>query len=164
MLSQGALSIDRSLPSFPYLLRRARRRVPRFAFDFMEGGTGEHLAPARNRASFDAVEMVWRNRPKSTLSTSVQLFGRAYDHPIGISPVGMDGAIWPGASGALAMAAKQRNIPYIAGTLACESLESLAAKCPENLWFQLYGFPRDNHAISFDRSEGLHTPGSRFWW
>lgn len=143
-------AIDRSTPSFSYLLRRARRRLPRFAFDFMEGGTGEHLAPARNRASFDAIEMVWRNRPRSTLSTSVQLFGRAYNHPIGISPVGMDGAIWPGASGALATAAKQRNIPYIVGTLACESLESLAAKCPENLWFQLYGFPRDNHAITLD--------------
>lgn len=143
-------AIDRSLPSFPYLLKRARRRLPRFAFDFMEGGTGEHLAPARNRASFDAIEMVWRNRPKSTLSTGIHLFGHTYDHPIGISPVGMDGVIWPGASSALATAAKQRNIPYIAGTLACESLESLAVKCPGNLWFQLYGFPRDNHAISFD--------------
>lgn len=150
MQSSARCALDPALPSFSYLLERARRRLPRFAFDFLEGGTGDHLAPARNRASFDAIEMLWRSHPRSTLSTTTQLFGRTYAHPIGISPVGMDGAIWPGASGALALAAQERNIPYIAGTLACKSIESLAAKCPGNLWFQLYGFPRDNHAVSLD--------------
>lgn len=146
----GRCALEPALNSFPYLLKRARRRLPRFAFDFLEGGTGEHMAPARNRASFDAIEMLWRTRPRSTLSTAVQLFGHTYAYPMGISPVGMDGAIWPGASAALACAAKERNIPYIAGTLACESIESLAAKCQDNIWFQLYGFPRDNHAVTFD--------------
>lgn len=150
---QGAAArqaVDPALPSFGYLLERARRRLPRFAFDFLEGGTGEHLAPARNRTAFDAIEMLWRTRPAGTVATAATLFGRTYAHPIGISPVGMDGAIWPGASGALALAAADRNVPYIAGTLACESIESLAVRCPDNLWFQLYGFPRDGHAVSLD--------------
>lgn len=103
--------------------------------------------------------MLWNIRPRSNPQTRVCLFGKEYASPLGIAPVGMDGAIWPGASRALACAARYANIPYIAGTLACESMESLAEICPDNLWFQLYGFPRDNHAISFDLMKRAQSAG-----
>lgn len=96
-----------------YLIRRAQRRIPRFAFDFLEGGTGDHRAVLRNRMRFDAVDMTWTVCGPEQPSTSVALFGQRYAAPLGIAPIGMDGAIWPGASKALANAAHELSLIHI---------------------------------------------------
>jgi L-lactate dehydrogenase (cytochrome) len=144
-----------------YLIRRAQRRIPRFAFDFLEGGTGDHRAVLRNRMGFDAVDMTWTVCGPEQPSTSVSLFGQRYAAPLGIAPIGMDGAIWPGASKALAKAAHEARIPYTAGTLASATIEDLALLCPDTLWFQLYGFPKDDHAISFDLIRRADKAGAK---
>lgn len=122
---QGALA-NRSYaaPIYDDLEALARRRVPRFAFDFVQGGTGSDLGVLRNRAALDAIDIVPHFGILPEVSTEVRLFDVDYAMPVGIAPVGMDALIWPGATQALAAAAAEARIPYCVGTLADSSLGS----------------------------------------
>lgn len=152
----------RRLPTFSYLDQQARRRIPGFAYDFLDGGTGEHLGAKRNKDALDAIEIVPRYGMPRAVHTDTELFGQTFASPIGISPVGVDGLVWPGATRLLAKAAHAARIPYITGTLASASLEEVAQLCPHGAWLQLYGLPRDNHRVTFDliaraQQAGIHA-------
>ncbi|MFH0301464.1 alpha-hydroxy acid oxidase [Bradyrhizobium sp. 31Argb] len=149
------------LPTLDDIERRARRRIPRFAFDFLEGGTGDDLNTRRNRLALDAVELVPRYGKPGPVSTEVELFGVRCAAPIGISPVGIDGIIWPGATRIFASAAGKARIPYIAGTLATATIEDVAELAGPYAWFQLYGLPADDHAVTFDLIKRADAAGVR---
>ncbi|MEO3386796.1 alpha-hydroxy acid oxidase [Mesorhizobium sp. CAU 1741] len=150
-------------PTVTDLVPRARRRVPGFAFDFLEGGTGEELCLARNRAALDGIEIVPRfGIDVSSVEVSVRLLGRRHAAPLVIAPIGMDGAVWPGATRYLAQTAQDLDIAYMPSTMAAAAIEDIAAIAPGQAWFQLYGFPADDHAVTFDlisRAEraGVHA-------
>jgi isopentenyl diphosphate isomerase/L-lactate dehydrogenase-like FMN-dependent dehydrogenase len=121
------------------LKKRARRRVPRFAFDYLEGGCNQEIALARNRAALDAIVMEPRYLEDCAApDLSVSLFGRRYDAPIGVAPVGLGGLIWPRIAEYLAEAAGRANIPFCLSTVATTSIERAAELAGECLWFQLY--------------------------
>ncbi len=142
--------LRRRLSTLDDIERRARRRIPRFAFDFLEGGTGNDLNTLRNRQALDAVQLVPRYGMPAPVRTEVELFGINCAMPIGISPVGVDGIVWPGATRIFAAAAGKLRIPYIAGTLATASIEEVAELAGPYGWFQLYGLPADDHSVTFD--------------
>lgn len=126
-------------PSIPSFRVAAKRRLPRFAFDYLDGACGDEIAANRNVEAFRRVEL----RPRfgldvSEVSTEVELFGRRWSSPIGISPVGYGNMYWPGAEQALAKAAQAANIPFGVSTVTITSLETLAKLAPDVLWFQLY--------------------------
>ncbi|MCE7027529.1 alpha-hydroxy acid oxidase [Jiella avicenniae] len=137
-------------PTYEFLEARAKRRIPRFAWDFVHGGTGADYGIDVNRRALDGVEIVPRYGVMGKAATETEIFGRRYSAPIGISPVGMDALAWPGSSRCLARAARDENIPYITGTLADSALEEVAEIAGPNAWLQLYGFPRDDHRVTFD--------------
>jgi len=152
-------------PTITELETLAQRRVPYFAFDFLQGGTGEELSCARNLAALRDIEIMPRySVDVSAPDISSTLFGRSYSSPLVIAPVGMDGAIWPGATGYLAETARDLKLAYMPSTMATRSIEDIAGIAPESAWFQLYGFPKDDHKVSFDlirRAEaaGAHVLG-----
>jgi L-lactate dehydrogenase (cytochrome) len=67
-----------------------------------------------------------------------ELFGKTYDAPFGISPIGLQGLIWPKATEILAKAAFENNIPYILSTVGTASIETVSELTEGNAWFQLY--------------------------
>src|SRR5271168_1920464 len=73
-----------------YLRRRARERLPHFAFEYSDGGSGKDDAGiGRNWAALDAVELVPRYGVMPSLPPcDVELFGRRYAAPIGVAPMG----------------------------------------------------------------------------
>ncbi|YBV94444.1 alpha-hydroxy-acid oxidizing protein (plasmid) [Phyllobacteriaceae bacterium JZ32] len=146
-------------PTYEWLERRARRRIPKFAFDFVHGGTGTDWGVDENRRALDKVEIVPRYGVIGSAETEIELFGRRYASPIGIAPTGMDALAWPGSSLCLARASAAANIPYITGTLANSSVEEVAAVAGPNTWLQLYGFPRDDHRVTFDLIERARVAG-----
>jgi len=138
-------------PTIDDLRRRARWRVPRFGFDFVDGGANDEVCIERNIAAFRAVELLPRYCVDGKgVSTEVELFGRRYAAPIGIAPMGSPGLMWPGAEKHLAREAQRKRIPYILATPANASIEEIAAIAPDVFWFQLYRFPDNDHAITFD--------------
>jgi L-lactate dehydrogenase (cytochrome) len=148
---QRARRLQQRFPTVDDLRSRARWRVPRFAFDFVDGGANEETCVARNRAAFQAVELLPRYciDPKGT-AIEVELFARRYAAPIGISPMGSPGLMWPGAEEYMARAAQAARIPFVLATPANTAIERIAEVAPDVFWFQLYRFPHNDHAITFD--------------
>jgi L-lactate dehydrogenase (cytochrome) len=155
------------------LRRKAKSRVPRFAFDFIDLGIGEGRALERNRASLDAIEIVASyGYGQPIASTETTLFGRRYAAPLAIAPMGMCGLMWAGAEEYLAAAAQAARIPYTLATPGASSIERIAAIAPDMFWFQAGSMPRDDYAMTLDlarraKDAGAHvllatidTPGS----
>ncbi len=143
------------------LRRRARARVPRFAFDFVDGGANDEVCARRNAAALQAVELLPRYCVDvGAISTEVELFGRPYAAPLGIAPMGSAGLMWPGADQHLARAAQHARIPYVLATPANAAIETIAALAPDVFWFQLYRFRRNDHAIAKDLVRRTEAAGA----
>ncbi len=154
--------LRRGFPSVSDLERRAARRIPRFAFDFIQGGAGDESGLLRNRAALQSVQIAPRyGRKVAPVDPSATLFGRRYAAPIGISPIGFDGIMWPGATRLFADAAQRANIPYLVGTLATETIETVATIAPDVTWFQLYPLPADDHRISHHLADRAQAAGAQ---
>ncbi|MDQ1150949.1 L-lactate dehydrogenase (cytochrome) [Sphingobacterium zeae] len=131
-------------PSVEDLKIKARKRIPRFAFDYLTGGANEELNLARNENDFDNILL----KPQYLLASdeidlSVELFGRRYSAPFGVSPIGLQGLMWPNAPEILAKAAAENDIPYILSTVSTSSIERIAEVSDGKAWFQLY-HPTEN--------------------
>jgi isopentenyl diphosphate isomerase/L-lactate dehydrogenase-like FMN-dependent dehydrogenase len=126
-------------PSIEDLARTAERRIPRFAFDYLQGATGREVCLERNRARLDAVTLTPRFMVDVTsLDLSTELFGQRYELPFGVAPVGLSGLMWPGAELILAAAAAAAGIPYCLSTLSTVEMEEVAEIAGSRAWFQLY--------------------------
>ncbi len=131
-------------PSVTDLKRKAKSRIPKFAFDYLEGGCNEELNLARNENDFDDILL----KPQylhvaGDIDMSVNLFGRTYAVPFGISPIGLQGLMWPNAPEILAKAAAKHDIPYTLSTVSTSSIERIAEVSDGKAWFQLY-HPTEN--------------------
>lgn len=131
-------------PSVADLRKKAKTRIPKFAFDYLEGGCNEGLNLARNENDFDDIYL----KPNylhvgGDIDMSIDLFGRKYSAPFGISPIGLQGLMWPNAPEILAKAAAKQDIPYILSTVSTSSIERIAEVSDGKAWFQLY-HPTEN--------------------
>jgi L-lactate dehydrogenase (cytochrome)/(S)-mandelate dehydrogenase len=125
------------------LRRVARRRLPRFVFDFIDGGVEDEAALARNRAAFKRLQAVPRYLVDTSRRTAdTTLFGRRHALPFGIAPTGLAHLGWPGADLVLARAAAAADIPFVLSTSATTTIERVVEAAPDHTWFQLY-VPRD---------------------
>ncbi|HVR53722.1 MAG TPA: alpha-hydroxy acid oxidase [Pseudorhodoferax sp.] len=121
------------------LRRMARRKLPRIAFDFIEGGADDELCLARNRAAFAQHRLLPRYlRDVRERTQSVTLFGRRYASPVGISPTGLAGLFRPDADRMLAAAARAADVPFLLSSAANAALEDALPVAPEHVWFQMY--------------------------
>lgn len=128
------------LVSFDDAREKARRRLPRFAFDFIDGGAGTETGLERNRKAF--INRVLEPRAlinvDGDLSTRTRLLGKNWAAPYGVAPIGLAGLAWPGVDRLLACAAEQAGVPYCASTPSTTNLEDLHDCAPNSGWFQLY--------------------------
>jgi (S)-mandelate dehydrogenase len=121
------------------LRRLAHRKLPRIAFDFIEGGADDEKCMRRNREGFDEHQLVPRYlRDISRRDQSVELFGHRYASPIGISPTGLAGLWRPGADQMQALAAKAANVPFMLSSSSNASWEDVITLAPDNVWLQMY--------------------------
>src|SRR5499427_8708150 len=162
------VKLHRRFPTVAYLRRHARRHVPRFAFEYMDGGAGADGGIARNWSALDAVELVPRYGVTTALPpVDIELFGRHYSAPIGVAPMGGPSIVWPGADQYLAAAAQRARVPYTLGLVGGMTVERAAEIAPDVLWFQLYRCFRNEHAIGFDlvrRAGAHHAPARGRGW
>ncbi|MEY3913617.1 MAG: hypothetical protein RL509_1661, partial [Pseudomonadota bacterium] len=122
------------------LRQLARRKLPRIAFDFIDGGADDEHCLLRNRQAFERYRLLPRYlRDVSQRDLSVTLFGRTYASPIGISPTGLAGLFRPDADLMLAAAAREANVPFLLSSAANASIEDVMAVAPAHVWFQMYG-------------------------
>lgn len=133
------LDYDPRYPAISDLRERARRRIPRFAFEYLDGGCNEDVNLHRNTADIHEVELIPQYLSKHIKSEmSTELFGHTYDAPFGISPIGLQGLMWPKTPEILAKASFKHNIPFCLSTVSTASIETIAKITEGRAWFQLY--------------------------
>lgn len=131
--------------SIESLRLRAKKKIPRFAFEYLDGGCNEELNLYKNTAELRAIELVPTYiKETSAFSLSTELFGHTYSAPFGIAPVGLQGLVWPKSAELLAKASFEHNIPFILSTVTTCSIERAAELTEGRAWFQLY-HPVDDH-------------------
>lgn len=144
MSKKITFSYNSNYPSVADLRRKAKTRIPKFAFDYLEGGCNEGLNLSRNESDFDNIYLKPNYlRVGGDIDLSVELFGKRYSAPFGISPIGLQGLMWPNAPEILAKAAAKHDIPYILSTVSTSSIERIAEVSDGKAWFQLY-HPTEN--------------------
>ncbi|MDG1729311.1 MAG: alpha-hydroxy acid oxidase [Algibacter sp.] len=139
-----AISFDTRYPSMDDLRAKAKKKIPKFAFEYLDGGCNEDVNLVRNTAELREVQLkpnYLREHHGSSLKT--KLFGVEYDAPFGIAPVGLQGLMWPNSPEILAKAAFEHNVPFILSTVTTTSIERASELTEGNAWFQLY-HPTDN--------------------
>jgi L-lactate dehydrogenase (cytochrome)/(S)-mandelate dehydrogenase len=121
------------------LHQMAKRRLPKIAFDFIEGGLEDEHGLDRNTAAFRKHQLLPRYLVDvSTRDQTQTIFGRTYKSPFGIAPTGGAGLFRRGADLMLAQAAAEADIPYIMSGASNASIEKAAKVAPRNTWYQLY--------------------------
>lgn len=121
------------------LRRRARRRLPRALFDFVDGGGDDEWTVRENRAAFERITF----RPRVLVDVSVRdqtttVLGQPLASPIVCAPTGMPGLLWPRGEVKAAKAAARVGSIYTLATRATCSIEEVAEAVNGRLWFQVY--------------------------
>jgi len=131
------------------LRKLAKKRLPKIAYDFIEGGTDDETGITTNEQAFRQARIVPRYLVDiSVRDQSTTLFGRTYSSPIGIAPTGLAGLFRHGADLMLAEAARDANVPFIMSGSSTGSIEDLGKLAPDHGWYQLYS--SKDEAISED--------------
>jgi L-lactate dehydrogenase (cytochrome) len=159
-MNPDLLQYNRQYPCVQDLKRKAKRRMPKFAFDYLEGGCNDEVNLARNERDFHDVLLRPRYMKKHAgADLRTELFGHVYDAPFGISPIGLQGMMWPNAPEILAAAAVRHNIPYTLSTVSTASIERIAEVTESRFWFQLYHPAQDKLRDDlFRRLEAVSCP------
>ncbi|QIL74089.1 alpha-hydroxy-acid oxidizing protein (plasmid) [Diaphorobacter sp. HDW4B] len=126
--------------------RRARSILPRAVFGYVNGGTEDCLTLDANREAFRAVQF----RPRGLVgvadrSQSVELWGRKYQHPFGIAPMGVTAMCRHRCEWDLAKAAANTGIPFVLSGLSTLAMETVREADPD-FWYQGY-IPGDREVI-----------------
>jgi L-lactate dehydrogenase (cytochrome) len=117
----------------------ARRRLPRFLFDYIDGGSYAETTLRRNTADLEAVELRQRVLGgASTPDTATMLLERPAKMPLALAPVGLAGLFARRGEVQAAEAAAEAEVPFTLSTLSVCGLAEVAAASPAPIWFQLY--------------------------
>jgi L-lactate dehydrogenase (cytochrome) len=121
------------------LRRVARRRMPRGAFDYIDGGAEDERTLAENVRGFSRITFRPRVlRDVAEIDTSATVLGTRLPMPLALSPTGFNRIADPEGELAVARAAQRAGLPYSLSTLGTRSIEEVAAVNTGRKWFQVY--------------------------
>ena len=117
----------------------ARRRLPRFLFDYIDGGSYAETTLGRNVSDLRDVALRQRVlRDVSNIDLSATLFGQKQSLPVALAPVGLAGMNARRGEVQAARAAAAFGVPFTLSTVGACSIGEVAAGSPTPFWFQLY--------------------------
>lgn len=128
--------------------KAAKRRVPRFLFDYAEGGAYDEVTLARNVSDLASIALRQRVlKDVANVDLKTSFFGREVALPVALGPVGISGMYARRGEVQAARAAAAASIPTCLSTVSICALEEVA-QAADPFWFQLYvirdrGFMRD---------------------
>jgi L-lactate dehydrogenase (cytochrome) len=164
--------IAASIPDFREL---ARRRLPHFLFEYIDGGSYSETTLRRNVEDLRDIALRQRVlRDVSGLDLSTELFGQKLKLPVALAPIGLAGMNARRGECQAVRAAEMAGIPFTLSTVSACSLSEVAKAASKPFWFQLYmtrdrGFMREllQEAVELNCSTLVFTvdmpvPGSRY--
>lgn len=119
--------------------RRAKRRLPRFLFDYIDGAANAEITLAKNTDDFNRLHLRQRvMRGVDSISTRTQLMGQDCSMPLALAPIGMAGMMARRGETSAARAAFNKKVPFAASTLSICPIEEIQQSVNAPFWFQLY--------------------------
>ncbi len=155
--------------------RAAKARLPRFLFDYADGGAYAEQTLRRNTADLGDIALRQRVlQDVATIDLSTTLFGRTMPLPVALAPIGIGGMYRRRGETQAARAANARGLPFTLSTVGLCGIDEVRRATDGPLWFQLYvlrdrGFMRD--LIANARAAGaealvftvdMPVPGARY--
>ncbi len=117
----------------------AKRRLPKFLFEYIDGGSYSEITLHRNRADLERIALRQRvARDVSSIDLATELFGHEYSIPVALAPVGIAGMNARRGEVQAVRAADNRNVPFCLSTVGACTIEEVAAAASKPFWFQLY--------------------------
>ena len=117
----------------------ARRRLPAFLFEYIDGGSYAEVTLRRNVADLEAIALRQRVLTDvSSIDLSAELFGRTVKLPVALAPIGLAGMNARRGEVQAARAAEAAGIPFCLSTVSACPLDEVAAAVADPFWFQLY--------------------------
>lgn len=127
--------------------RLAEKRLPRFLFDYIDGGANDELTLAANVADFQEIRIKQRVlRDVSDIDTATTVAGEAVSMPVILAPVGMAGLYSRRGETQAVRAANSAGVPFTLSTVGICPLSEVRAASSQPFWFQLYMI-RDRSAV-----------------
>jgi L-lactate dehydrogenase (cytochrome) len=122
------------------LRKRARRRIPRAVFDYVDGAADDEVSLARSRHLYRDLEFQPNVlRDVSTADTATMILGHPAAYPFGFAPTGYTRMMHHEGESAVARVAERVSIPYALSTVGTTTPEAVAEAAPgADRWFQLY--------------------------
>ena len=161
--------------SVPDYRRLAKKRVPHFLFEYLDGGSYAEVTKERNRTDLEALALRQRvMRDVSDIDTRVELFGRTYEMPVALAPVGLAGMFARRGEVQAVRAAEAAGVPFALSTVGVCPIGEVAEVATKPFWFQLYmirdrSFMRDMLALARKAkcsalifTVDMPVPGSRY--
>jgi L-lactate dehydrogenase (cytochrome) len=129
----------------------AHRRIPKAAYDYVDGAAEGELSIARARQAYEDIEFHPSIlRDVSNVDTSTQIFGGPSALPFAIAPIGFTRMVHSEGERAGAAAAGAAGIPFTLSTMATTGVEAVREANPNGrLWFQLYMWRDRDRSMSF---------------
>src|SRR5580700_5581077 len=127
----------------------ARRRLPHFLFEYIDGGSYAEVTARRNISDLETVALRQRVlRDVSVIDLSTNLFGQKVALPVALAPVGLAGLNARRGEVQAARAAESAGVPFCLSTVSACPIAEVARGVGQPFWFQLYmirdrGFMRD---------------------
>lgn len=119
--------------------RIAERRLPRFLFDYADGGAYDEYTLRRNVEDFQSLEIGQRvMRDVSAIDLSARVAGQDCALPVALAPIGMGGMFARRAEVQAKRAADAAGVPFTLSTVSICSMEEVAQVSDKPFWFQLY--------------------------
>ena len=153
----------------------ARRRLPKFLFDYIDGGSYAELTLRRNVSDLESIALRQRVlRDVSRVDLSCQLFGQRFAIPVALGPIGLAGLNARRGEVQAARAAESAGVPFCMSTVSACPLAEVRRGTSKPIWFQLYMirdrvFMRDLLAQARDAqcsalvfTVDMPVPGSRY--
>lgn len=133
------MDLDFTFPALSDLRARAKKRLPHFAFEYLDSSTGRELGARRTRKALDSIGF----QPAIlsgfyTPDVSTRFLDQDWSLPVGMAPIGMSGMIWPRAEHLLSAKASQHQLPFSLSTVSATTPEAIGPNLSNNGWFQLY--------------------------
>jgi L-lactate dehydrogenase (cytochrome) len=153
----------------------ARRRLPKFLFEYIDGGSYAELTLRRNVADLESIALRQRVlRDVGNLDLSCHLFGQRLTLPVALGPIGLAGLNARRGEVQAARAAESVGVPFCMSTVSACPLAEVRRGTSKPFWFQLYmirdrAFMRDLLAQARDSqcsalvfTVDMPVPGSRY--
>jgi L-lactate dehydrogenase (cytochrome) len=117
----------------------ARKRLPRFLFEYIDGGAFSETTLRANHTDLQAISLRQRVlRDVSTISTQSQLFEQELSMPLILAPVGIAGLNARRGEVQAAQAAQEAGVPFCLSTVSACAIDEVRRGVEKPVWFQLY--------------------------